>query len=92
VHVVPGSTWRPTQVGAFTDTREGTVTSLREPTSLAHDCVKLIGQQRAERATLIGGNGSGGLEQFHIEPERDFRLHGTPHQQSDSNGQILSAR
>jgi hypothetical protein len=57
VHVVPGSSWCPAQVDALTETREGTVTSLREPPSLAYDGSKLIGQQRAERASLFGGNG-----------------------------------
>jgi hypothetical protein len=42
MHVVAGSSWRPTQVDAFTEPRESTVTSLREPPSLAHDGSKLI--------------------------------------------------
>jgi hypothetical protein len=44
VDVVAGWSWRPTQVDAFTEPREGTVPSLREPPSLAHDCGKLIAQ------------------------------------------------
>jgi hypothetical protein len=77
MHVVAAPSWRPAQVDAFTEAREGTVTSQREPPALAHDGSKLIGQQRAERTALCGGDGSGGPQQFLVERNGDSRLHGT---------------
>jgi hypothetical protein len=77
VHIVAGASWRPTEVDTFTETREGTVSSLREPPSLADNDSELIDQQVVQRAALCNGQHPGGMQQFRIDREGDSRFHRT---------------
>jgi hypothetical protein len=47
------------KIDTLAEKRERPFSSLGEPPPLTHDRSKLIGQQRAERTALCGGDGLG---------------------------------